>query len=94
LESPLGIGDMLKELEVALPFTRTNSQVELSVHNHPTGRMLLFAANGSGRSQRTDIYFQGRYSFRDLLEHSTFSGEGKIRLEIPARRVQVWEVSS
>ncbi len=94
LESPLRIGDMLKELEVALPFTRTNPRVELSVHTNPMGRMLLFAANESGRPRRTDIFFQGRFVFRDLLEHSTFNGEGKIRIEIPARRVQVWEVSS
>ncbi len=94
LESPLKIGDLLKELEVALPFTRTNPRVELSVHTHPSGRMLLFAANSTGRAQRTDIFFQGRFDFRDLLEHSTFSGEGKIRIEIPARRVQVWEVSA
>ncbi len=94
LESPLKIGDLLKELEVALPFTRTNPRVELSVHTHSSGRMLLFAANSTGRAQRTDIFFQGRFDFRDVLEHSTFSGEGKIRIEIPARRVQVWEVSA
>ncbi len=94
LESPLGIGDMLKGLEVALPFTRTNPNVELSVHTHPEGRALLFAANATGRPQRTDIYFQGRFAFRDLLEQNAFNGEGKIRVELPARRVQVWEVGA
>lgn len=94
LESPLEIGDLLKGLDVPLPFTRTNPRVELSVHTHPAGRMILFAANGTDRPQRTDIFFQGRYGFRDLQEHSTFSGEGKIRVELQPRRVQAWEVSA
>ncbi|MFC1544708.1 beta-galactosidase [Gemmatimonadota bacterium] len=93
LESPLGVGDLLKELEVSLPFTRTNTRIDLSLHKHSTGRMLLFAANSADRPLRTDIFFQGGYDFRDLLDPSTFRGEGKIRVEIPKRKVQVWEVS-
>ena len=93
LESPLGVGDLLKELEIPLPFTRTNARVDLCVHTHPSGRKLLFAANATDRPQRTDIFFQGSFTFRDLLDQSTFHGDGKIRIEIPEHRVMVWEVN-
>ncbi|HLA41040.1 MAG TPA: beta-galactosidase, partial [Candidatus Glassbacteria bacterium] len=94
LESPLNLGDLLKSLEVSLPFTRANPVFDLTLHASADGRRLLFAANKEATPQRTDIFFQGRLRFRDLLSGGNFSGEGKFRIELPPKMIGVWEVSA
>jgi len=93
LESPLSLGDLLKSLEVVIPFTRANPAFDLTVHRAANGRRLLFAANKTSALQRTDIFFQGQLGFRDLASGDSFTREGKFRIELDRRRIGVWEVT-
>ena len=93
MESPLQVGDLLKALEIDLPFTRSNSNLDLAVRRSPDDRKILFAANPSARGQNSDIYFAGSYRFRNLWTGESFVSEGKIRVSLPAYGIEVCEVS-
>ena len=92
LESPFQVSELLKALEIELTFTRSNTRIELALHSAPDGRRLLFAANGESAPQRSDIFFQGSMRFRGLTSDESFEREGKIRVELPAYHIEIWEV--
>ena len=93
MESPFQVGDLLKALEIELPFTRSNSSLDLTVQCSRDNRKMLFVANPSARQQNSDIFFTGSYRFRNLLSGENFESEGKIRVSLPASAVEIWEVS-
>ena len=93
MESPFQVGDLLKALEIELPFTRSNSNLDLTVQCSQENRKMLFVANPSARQQKSDIFFTGSYRFRNLWSGESFESEGKIRVSLPAYAVEIWEVS-
>lgn len=93
MESPLQVGDLLKTLEIEIPFTRSNSSLDLAVQCSRDNRKMLFVANPSAKQQNSDIFFAGSHGFRNLWTGASFESEGKIRVRLPAYRVEVWEVS-
>ena len=92
--SPLEISGLLKSLAVSIPFTRSNSYIDISLHEAPEGRRLLFIANGTERTQRTDIFFPGSHVFLNLLSGENLRGVGKVNIELAPYRVEVLEVNS
>ncbi|MEA1996393.1 MAG: alpha-amylase family protein [Gemmatimonadota bacterium] len=93
MESPLEISGLLKALGIDIHFTRSNSRFDVSVHQAPDGRRIVFIANGTGRQEKTDIFFPGRHSFRNLMDGQDFEGEGKVTMQMPPYKIDVWEVS-
>jgi len=93
MESPLEMSRLLKALEVEIPFTRSNTNLDLSLHRAGNGRKLLFVANGTKRHQKSAVFFTGSYSFHNLLNGETLEAEGKIAVELPPYSIAVWEVA-
>jgi len=93
IESPLEISGLLKTLDVNIPFTRSNSNLDISLHQAGDGRRVLFIANGTARQQLTDLFFPGSHSFRSLWDGKDCKGEGKVKVELEPYKIGIWEVS-
>jgi beta-galactosidase len=93
MESPREVGRLLKTLGVTIPFTRSNSSLDLTVQVGPESLRLLFVANGTDRVQRGDVFFPGAFRFARLWGGEPAVLEGKLSVELEPYQVAVWEVS-
>ena len=92
MESPHEVGKLINALGVSPKFTRNNTALDIVLHGIEDGNPLLFIANGTGKAQRSDIFFQGRISIRRWGETELRTSEGKISVELEPHSIQVWEV--